>query len=115
VRVGGCVHLKSGCSYIGRDTMVVNRRWVDARAFPAFDILDVPEDEPCGANTLTVHGTVIVPASCPRTADTISGAGFSVLTVDISEFEKAEGGVSDLSLLFNVVPALIAERFSAVE
>jgi dimethylargininase len=112
VRVEGCVHLKSGCSYIGRGVMVINRRWVDAKAFPGFQCIDVPADEPFGANTLTVHDTVIVSASCPRTADAISRAGFSVLTVDISEFEKAEGGVSCLSLLFQVVPALIAERFA---
>jgi dimethylargininase len=112
VRVEGCVHLKSGCSYIGRGVMVINRRWVDAGPFRAFRCIDVPADEPFGANTLTVDGTVIVSASCPRTADVISRAGFSVITVDISEFEKAEGGVSCLSLLFTVVPALIAERFA---
>jgi dimethylargininase len=112
VRVDGCVHLKSGCSYIGRDTLVINRRWVDARAFHDFHCIDVPADEPFGANTLTVHGTVLVSASSPRTADAIARAGFSVLTVDISEFEKAEGGVSCLSLLFQVVPSLIAEPFS---
>lgn len=111
VRVDGCVHLKSGCSCIGRDTLVINRRWVDARAFEkvGFDCIDVPADEPFGANTLTVHGTVLVSASAPRTADAIARAGFSVLAIDISEFEKAEGGVSCLSLLFPVVPSLIAE------
>ncbi len=112
VRVAGCVHLKSGCSYIGRNVMVINRRWVDAGPFRGFHCIDVPADEPFGANTLTVHGTVIVSASCPRTADAIGRAGFSVITVDISEFEKAEGGVSCLSLLFSVVPALVAERFA---
>jgi dimethylargininase len=112
VRVEGCVHLKSGCSYIGREVMLINRRWVDAGPFRGFRCLDVPADEPFGANTLTVHDTVIVSASCPRTAEAISRAGFSVLTVDISEFEKAEGGVSCLSLLFTVVPAQIAERFA---
>jgi dimethylargininase len=112
VRVEGCVHLKSGCSYIGRDTMVINPRWVDVRALGGFDYIEVPADEPFGANTITVHDTVIVAASCPRTADAIARAGFSVITVDISEFEKAEGGVSCLSLLFHVVPALIAEPLS---
>ena len=112
VRVSGCVHLKSGCSYIGRRTMVVNRAWVDARTLHGFDCIDVPGAEPFGANTVTVHGTVIVSASCPRTADAIARAGFSVLTADISEFEKAEGGVSCLSLLFQVVPSLIAEPLS---
>ena len=110
LRVAGCVHLKSGCSYIGRETFVVNRRWVDANAIEAegFRCIDVAQEEPFGANTLTVHGTIIVPASCPRTADAIARAGYSVMPVDISEFEKAEAGVSCMSLLVTVIPALMA-------
>src|SRR5256885_14954105 len=29
VDVRGCLHLKSACSYIGKDTMLVNRSWID--------------------------------------------------------------------------------------
>jgi dimethylargininase len=112
VRLNGCVHLKTGCAYLGRGLFVINRRWVDAAAFAGFECINVPDDEPFGANTLTVHGTVIVSAACPRTAAAIAQAGFSVLPVDISEFEKAEAGVSCLSLLFSAIPSLIAEPLS---
>ncbi len=112
VRVNGCVHLKTGCAYLGRGTFVINRHWVDAAAFADFQCINVPEDEPFGANTLALHGTVIVSASCPRMAAAIARAGFSVLPVDISEFEKAEAGVSCLSLLFPAIPSLIAEPLS---
>jgi dimethylargininase len=108
VRVTGCVHLKSACSYIGRGTFVVNRRWIDARPLEGFTCIDVAPGEPFGANTLTVHDTVLVPASCPRTADAMARAGFSVLPVDVSEFEKMEGGVSSMCLLFNAIESLMA-------
>jgi N-dimethylarginine dimethylaminohydrolase len=35
-----------------------------------------------------------------RTADMIGALGFDVQTIDLSEFAKAEGGVTCLSLLF---------------
>jgi dimethylargininase len=108
VYVRGCVHLKSGCSYIGRRTLVVNRRWIDTRPLEGFRCIDVAAEEPYGANTLTVNDTVIVPASCPRTADAIARAGFSVFPVDISEFEKVEGGVSCMSLRFTAIESLMA-------
>jgi dimethylargininase len=107
-RVNGCRNLKSGCSYIGRDTVVVNRRWIDGKALSGYRCIDVAPEEPFGANTLTVHGTVIVPASSPRTAEAIDKAGFSVLTLDVSEFEKAEGGLSSLCLLFTAIESLMA-------
>ena len=32
IEVGGCLHLKSACSYIGNNTVLVNRSWIDAGA-----------------------------------------------------------------------------------
>ena len=29
VEVRGCLHLKSACSYIGKETVLVNRSWID--------------------------------------------------------------------------------------
>jgi dimethylargininase len=43
---------------------------------------------------------VIVGASFPRTNARLEKLGFSVRSVDLSEFAKAEGGVTCLSLIF---------------
>jgi dimethylargininase len=52
---------------------------------------------------LLTGGTgVVVAASAPGTAEMLAGRGFEVETVDISEFEKAEAGLTCLSIL---VPA----------
>ena len=43
---------------------------------------------------------VIYPKSFPRTRERLAGRGLEVLSVDMSETEKAEGGVTCCSLLF---------------
>ena len=46
VDVTGCLHLKSACSYVGNDTILINRAWVDAEQFDGFELLDLPSEEP---------------------------------------------------------------------
>ncbi|MDQ3314888.1 MAG: arginine deiminase family protein [Verrucomicrobiota bacterium] len=67
VPVRGCLHLKSGCSYIGNNTMLVHRSWIDSDRFRGFDLLDVPEAEPAAANALLIEKTVILPSAYPQT------------------------------------------------
>ncbi len=97
--VSGCLHLKSAVTRVGKDVLLVNRSWVDARAFRASRLIDVDPAEPMGANALLVGGTVIYPAAFPRTAGRLRAAGITVLPVDVSELAKAEGGVTCCSLL----------------
>jgi dimethylargininase len=100
VEVHDCLHLKSACSYVGDETILANRAWLDDAAFCGLKVLDVPPAEPHGANALRVGGNVLLPASCPRTAALMEASGFRVTTVDTSELIKAEGGVTCMSLLF---------------
>ena len=65
IEVRGCLHLKSACSTIGNDTILINRSWIDAEPLRGFELIDVPDDEPAGANALLVHGVVIIPVSFP--------------------------------------------------
>ena len=69
----------------------------DAAAFGGRALLAAPE--PSGANVLVVGATVVVSASAPRTASLIAGRGMDVEVVDIGEFEKAEAGLTCLSVL----------------
>ena len=113
VEVRGCLHLKSACSYIGHDTILVNRSWIDAERFRGFELLDVPEEEPAAANALLLNDVVIVPASFPKTRALLEQRGFEspaspqaaalrrVRIIDMSELQKAEAGVTCCSLIFN--------------
>jgi dimethylargininase len=100
IDVRGCLHLKSGCSYIGNNSILINRSLVDPRPFQSFELIDVPDEESTGANALLVHDVVIVPASFPKTRDLLERRGFVVRAIDISELQKAEGGVTCSSLIF---------------
>lgn len=100
VEVSGCLHLKSACSYIGRNTVLVNRSYIAAAPLCDFELLDVPEVEPAAANALLVNEVVILPASVPRTRALLEEREFRVRTIDVSELQKAEAGVTCCSLIF---------------
>lgn len=101
IEVRGCLHLKSACSYIGNDTVLVNRSWIDPEPLSGFDLIDIPEEEPAAANALLVNGVVIIPASFPKTRALLEKQGFQVRTINVSELQKAEAGVTCTSLILN--------------
>ena len=101
VEVRGCLHLKSACSVIGHNTVLVNRSWIDAERFRRFQLLDVPDEEPAAANTLLIKDVVIIAASFPKTHALLDERGFCVQAIDLSELQKAEAGVTCTSVIFN--------------
>jgi dimethylargininase len=100
VPVTGCLHLKSAVTYLGRNTLLANRACFDAASFASYDWIDVAPEEPHAANALALGNTVIFPASFPRTRARLEAQGFHVTSLDISELQKAESGLTCSSLLF---------------
>ena len=100
VSVTGCLHLKSAVTQIAENTLLANRAWFDTSRFAGYDWIDVDPAEPHAANALALGGTVIFPASCPRTRGRIGSLGYQVTPLDISELQKAESGLTCSSLLF---------------
>lgn len=88
----------------GRDTVLANRDWADLRPFAHARVIDVAQGEPAAADVLAIGDTMIVPASLPETARTLDRAGWHVLVIDVSELQKAEAGVTCMSLTFNGSP-----------
>jgi dimethylargininase len=101
VSVRGCMHLKTGCCYAGSGTVLANRAWVESAALEGLRILDVPASEPWGADVLVIGDTVVLPDSFPETARLLEREGFRVRPIDVSELQKAEAGVTCMSLLFD--------------
>jgi dimethylargininase len=100
VAIKGCLHLKSACSYIGSDTLLVNRAWIDAEQFHGFELLNVPHEEPAAANALLINDVVIIPDSFPKTRALLQERGFHIRAIDLSELEKAEAGVTCRTVIF---------------
>ena len=100
VEMRGCLHLKSACSYLGRNTVLANRSWVDMAPFAGCVVVDVASEEPGAADVLAIGDTVVIPASFPQTARALESAGWNTLPIDVSELQKAEAGVTCMSLVF---------------
>src|SRR5258708_7343137 len=98
VPVTGCLHLKSAVTYLGRNTLLVNRAWFQWKRFEGFDWVDVDPAEPHAGNALAIGASIVFPASYPKTRARIEAKGFRVELLAISELRKAEFGVTGSSL-----------------
>jgi dimethylargininase len=99
VPVTDCLHLKTAVTALPDESLLVNPAWLPAGAFPGFARVEVDPAESWGANIVRIGNQVLAAAAFPRTIDRIRSRGFTVHPVDLSEFAKAEGGVTCLSLL----------------
>ena len=101
VAVDGCLHLKTACTALPDGTLLVNPRWLDARdlAGAGHGVIHVADGEPDAANVALVGDRVLMGAAHPRTTELIRGRSFEVDVIDLSEFAKAEGCVTCLSIL----------------
>ena len=100
VPIRGCLHLKSAVTALADDRVLVQPAWVERGAFADYRIVEVDPAEEHAANVLRIGDTVVSPACFPRTHERIRAAGIEVVTVDVSELQKAEGAVTCCSLVF---------------
>jgi dimethylargininase len=94
------LHLKSGVSYIGNNTLVVMEEMAGWEAFAGYEMIRVVREESYGANCVRVNERVLVAAGYPRLTAELVARGFAPLELDMSEFRKMDGGLSCLSLRF---------------
>lgn len=100
IPVVGLLHLLSGVTYLGRNTLLAVESMAGRPEFASMKALTVPDEEAYACNALGLGDTVIAPAGYPRTLALLGGHGFRVLPVPVSEFAKADGGVTCLSLVW---------------
>jgi len=94
------LHLKSGIAYIGGNTLVVMEEMAQNPQFRNFNLISVSAEESYGANCVRVNDRVLAAAGFPRLTAELSARGFDPLVLDMSEFQKMDGGLSCLSLRF---------------
>lgn len=94
------LHLLSGCSYLGEGRVLAVASLVPFAQANGFEIVAVAENEPLAANVLVHENWAVVPAGYPETATLLESAGFRVQRIAVSEFEKRDGGVTCLSILY---------------
>lgn len=99
VEVARSLHLKTAVTALPDGRLLINPKWVDAARFAARDAIQAPEQEPFGANTLSLGDTVLAQASTPRTAERLTAEGYVVQAIEIGEFAKAEAGLTCMSII----------------
>ena len=94
------MHLKSYVTCLSADTLIACKRFSKHPALAGLTVITVPDEEAYAADTLTVGSTVLMPAGMPKSAALVKASGFEVVPVDVGEFEKCDGAVTCLSILF---------------
>lgn len=100
VEVPGALHLKSVCTAVDDHTILGEPTRVDLAPLADFEVIEVPSDEWMGANILLVDQTVCMHSGFVQTNALLRERGYEVRAVDISEFLKAEAGLTCMSLIF---------------
>ncbi|MCD8545394.1 MAG: arginine deiminase family protein [Sulfurospirillum cavolei] len=101
VNVTGCLHLKTGCTALDEKTVLINAAWVDANAFEGFTQITVPKDEPFGANVLKMGDVLCMNEAFPKSIALVKSLDYNVDSCNITEFVKAEAGLTCMSVPFN--------------
>lgn len=99
VAIRDCLHLKSAVTQAADATLLIQPAWVDAGAFARYQCIEVAAPESHAANVLRIGSTVLMPDCFPHTRALIEAVGISVVAVDVSELQKAEGAVTCCSIL----------------
>ena len=94
------IHLKSYVTYLGENTIIVNERFEKHPLLTNFEKILAPNTEAYAANTLAIDDVVLMSSRHHVTLRLVKEAGFDVVPLDMSEFEKCEGALTCLSIIF---------------
>jgi dimethylargininase len=97
VDVRDWLHLKTACSPLTDDTVLVAEGALPAGTFGAARVITVPE--PAAANVVVVGRHALVPAGLDSAARAVAAVGLAPIAVDNSELRKADSALTCLSIL----------------
>ncbi len=106
-----CLHLKTAATYLGNGILLVDSTSVNPKYFKeyGFDRIFVPEIEKYAANCIRIGEYIIMPSGYPQVKQLILNAflkkskKIKIKEIDMSEFEKVDGGLTCLSILFDII------------
>jgi len=94
------LHLKSGISCIGENTLVLMEEMADRPEFKGYRIIPVTVPESYAANCVRINDRIFLPTGFPGLQASLEQHGYRPLALDMSEYRKMDGGLSCLSLRF---------------
>lgn len=96
----GLLHLKSGLAYLGDSRLVITDPLAGRDEFTAYQQILVEAEESYAANCIRVNDWVLIAAGFPKLEARLRALGYQTIAVEMSEFQKMDGGLSCLSLRF---------------
>jgi len=94
------LHLKSGIAYVGDGRMVAIPPLARHPMLRSYEVICVESPEAYAANCVRVNDRLLVAAGHPRFEAAIRRLGYDLVPLEMSEFQKMDGGLSCLSLRF---------------
>ncbi len=98
IPVNSVLHLKTGVTYLGNNDIVSIDEFSDK--FENFRVLKIGEPEEYSANCLPINDYLLIPKGFKKTKLRILALGYLTIDLEMSEFEKMDGGLTCLSLLY---------------
>lgn len=99
IPVSTVLHLKTGVTYIGNSNILSTAEFSSHPEFKKLNVIEVPPEENYTANCLYINNYLLVPKSFPKTLKKLKSLGYSTIELEVTEFEKMDGGLTCLSLL----------------
>ncbi len=93
------LHLKCVCAPLGDDRITLADDSIPRAAFGDIDVVRIPAAESYAANVLAIGDRVIVADGFPRTHEALTRAGLRIVPLATTEFRKADGALTCLSIL----------------
>lgn len=94
------LHLKSGMAYLSGKRLVVIEALRKNPEFSGYDLICLNSTEEYAANCLSLNGKILIASGFPGVKRELDLLGYPTISLDMSEFQKMDGGLSCLSLRF---------------
>jgi len=94
------LHLKSGLAYLPGKRLVIIDALRAIEEFSGYNLISLNSTEEYAANCLSLNGRVLIASGFPTLKRELERLGHQIITLDMSEFQKMDGGLSCLSLRF---------------
>jgi dimethylargininase len=94
------LHLKSGIAYLGGKRLAVIDELKDWESFSGYELIRLRREEAYAANCLLINDRVLVAAGFPAFERQLRDLDYETVVLEMSEFQKMDGGLSCLSLRF---------------
>lgn len=101
IPVTTALHLKSIVNYVGNNHFLASKGLSTSPAFSKFHVIEVSDAELYAANCLHINGRWIVPKGFGGVKSQLLKLNYNIIELDMTEFEKMDGGLTCLSLRFS--------------